>query len=69
MPLTSVQVAAVTPERRISNRISYKIELSCGCQYWEHRDDHEAPPIIGAATSCSVDHTRPRVRNGRFRAV
>jgi hypothetical protein len=61
MPLTPAQVAAVTPERRISNRISYKIELCCGCQFWEHRDDHEAPPIIGGWAQCAADHTR-RVR-------
>ena len=58
MPPTSVRITTVTTraEYPVANRISYQVRLSCGCEWWEHRAQHEAPPIVGAPAYCCAKH-------------
>jgi hypothetical protein len=60
MPPTSVRIATVTTraEYPVANRISYQVRLSCGCEWWEHRALHEAPPIVGAPAYCCAMHAK-----------
>jgi len=60
MPPTSVRITTVTTraEYPVANRISYQVRLSCGCEWWEHRALHEAPPIVGAPAYCCAMHEK-----------
>ena len=60
MPPTSVRITTVTTraEYPVANRISYQVRLSCGCEWWEHRAMHEAPPIVGAPAYCCAMHAK-----------
>ena len=54
-----VQVAEVTPELTEGNVTMYKLRLSCGCVFWEHRPSSEPPPELGKPVNCyNLEHQR-----------
>jgi hypothetical protein len=59
-PRTARGVVAADVERvsedKQSGRVIYRITLSCGCSYWEHRSASATHPMVGTAASCWADH-------------
>ena len=52
-------VACVTADFAFNLRIAYRITLSCGCRYWEHRPMGMAPPRKGRPETCHAAHRDP----------
>jgi hypothetical protein len=53
--VVAVDVERVS-ENEQSGRVIYRVTLSCGCSYWEHRSASAIRPMIGTAASCWADH-------------
>ena len=59
-----VVLASVERQDEYADRVVYHVTLSCGCQYWEHRQAAEHGPEPGRAAACFATH-RPSDERAR----
>jgi hypothetical protein len=52
-----VYVSTVRPDFTATGRVGYKVTLSCGCRFWELRDQGAPAPDCDTPARCFADHT------------
>jgi hypothetical protein len=53
---TPAAVAAEERQLEYAKRVTYKVTLTCGCKFWEHRHYAEPAPEMGRRAVCFAAH-------------
>jgi hypothetical protein len=48
-----------------AGRVGYKLTLSCGCRFWELRDENAACPNTGTTAICFAEESAGAAYHGR----
>ena len=57
----SVHIAHVTKEMLVGHRVMYRVQLSCGCEFWEYHPRQASAPRLGEEAVCFAPHARDAI--------